>query len=270
MTLPRVRAKFLSHCMIGAEIADPGSWVTPQLSVLPVGWSWSLWLCQTMHEHLSGDHGLLVEARLADHACGRALRGSETAHAIYIDNFFVAGHDPATVGQAAARHTAGMNLLGLAIHEEEGPPSQFTFAGLDFDGAQNVVSVSPRRLWRLRMAIDFILSCDRFPGAALEVVVGHITWAARVRRQVLSVWRSCHGFIREFGPVRNELRSYVRRELHILPLLSTSAPPTRRTSCCPTCSTTSTKCFSRGGATATARSCPPFAILWAKMRMGAA
>lgn len=100
----------------------PNLSATPQLTVLPMGWSWSLWLCQTMHARLSGDHGLWAEARLADRACGRALRGSETAHAIYVDNFFVAGHYPPTARQATDRHTAGVNRLRLSIHEEEGPP----------------------------------------------------------------------------------------------------------------------------------------------------
>ena len=126
---------------------------------------------------------------------GSALSRSEVGHAVYVDNFPIVGHDPHTVCQAASQHSAAMSQKSLKIHEEERVGTNITFAGIEFNGQSRQCQVSHKRLWRLRRALDFILECDQLRGDSLEVIVGHITWAALCRREVLSVTSAVYVFI---------------------------------------------------------------------------
>ena len=80
-----------------------------------MGWSWSLWFCQTLHEHLASLHNLEQIDRVCYRSPAIPMSGSETRRAIYGDNFVVLGHDPITVGQAHTRTFAHMNALGLRV-----------------------------------------------------------------------------------------------------------------------------------------------------------
>ncbi len=197
MTLPRIKAKYLAHPMVNGRRVGGETWIVPELLVLPMGWTWSLWYCQTMHEHLLAHHGIPRDIQVQDRKALAPLSGSEICGAIYVDNFMVVGHDPQTVGLAHSQHVNRMNDLGLHIHEEADVSTTMSFAGLEFDGASRQVRVSCGRVWKIRLAIDHILGGDRLHGKSLEVVVGHITWALLARRETLSVFSAVYRFIDE-------------------------------------------------------------------------
>ena len=49
-TLPSIRAKFVGVITIDRKFVDGDTLITPRLTVLPMGWNWSLWLGQMVHE----------------------------------------------------------------------------------------------------------------------------------------------------------------------------------------------------------------------------
>ena len=50
-----------------------------------------------------------------------------------------------------------------------------------------LVSVAPMRLWRLKQGLRWALRCRALPGKTWEVLLGHMTFVALLRRDVLSV-----------------------------------------------------------------------------------
>ena len=172
MTLPPVRAKFVCPhlCLDGVEI-PPDSFVTPQLRVLPMGWSWALWICQMVHEHIGRSVGQQDCDQVTDKAIPRPLTHNDSRHGKYVDYFLSLSHDPAESARSASSLREGLEGIGLSCHEQEEASLHITFAGLDFDGTRNTVRVSRRRTWRLRLAIEFVLSQQQLSGAQLEALV---------------------------------------------------------------------------------------------------
>lgn len=56
------------------------------------------------------------------------------------------------------------------------------FTGLTADRQNGRVSVSRKRLWRLRLAIDHALEANRMMGGQVRRIVGRITWRTVLRR----------------------------------------------------------------------------------------
>ena len=222
-TLPRVRAGHVGISEIDGVAVSPSTYVTPSLEVLPMGWSWSLWICQCLHEEQGRRSGQVDDDMICDHQAVKPLCRSDVRHAKYVDNYLTIGHDPHTVELSATRLQAQLNSEGLATHEIISAKQHVTFAGLDFDGEHATVRVGVRRAWRLRLAIDHILGSKAISGAAIEVIVGHFTWSAMVRRESLSIVSACYEFIRTFREKTAELWPSVVKELcwmrSILPML---------------------------------------------------
>lgn len=144
-----------------------------------------------------------------------------TVHAKYVDNFFVVGHDPPEVGKETNGLTNFANVTNLKVHESSGLNNNCIFGGLELDRDRRTAHISHRRMWRLKFDIDHILQCKFLFSRALEVVVGHLTWACLVRREALCVLASVHLFIHS-GFSHEPLWDTVRKEHHwarsLLPL----------------------------------------------------
>ena len=95
--------------------------------------------------------------------------------------------------------------------------------GPDFDGIELTVRISWKRIWRIKFAINYILSLPTLTGEQLESVLGHITWVVMVRREALSPIHACYGFVRLHRHGSSPIWPSVHRELFwirsILPLL---------------------------------------------------
>ena len=58
MTMPAVGRKFVcSNMCIDGQMISGDSFLTARLRVLPMGWSWALWCCQSVHEHIGRSVG---------------------------------------------------------------------------------------------------------------------------------------------------------------------------------------------------------------------
>ena len=87
------------------------------------------------------------------------------------------------------------------------------FVGPQFDGNTHEVRLGWERIWRLRLGIGHLLSRGGCSGHQLEKLVGHITWAALLRRESLSFLSGCYKFMRESGTREVILWPVVAREL---------------------------------------------------------
>ena len=85
-----VLARGLGTTCISGKTIPPHTRLRPRLAVAPMGWSWALWLCQSLHEKIVTDAGAPVDPKLADHF---PAPSTQCFHTEYLDNYFVLGTD---------------------------------------------------------------------------------------------------------------------------------------------------------------------------------
>lgn len=213
-TLPAIKAEIIGVYEINGAKLRPGQRICPYLTVLPMGWSWALHLCQSAMMnaiHLSGfstnkivsDKGSPV--RIQDHddiACGG-----------YVDNFIAIGNNRHSVDAGLERISERLRSFGLTVHEEESASDAIAFVGLNFNGTTGHVSLKPERILKLQKAIHELLSRNFCSGNLIEVILGHLTWAIMCRREALSILKSCYAFVHENKSSPCRLWPSVRAEL---------------------------------------------------------
>ena len=222
-TLPPLRARHIGKVNLGGKFVCGETFIVPRLKVLPMGWSWSLWICQSMLVHTGSVRGDARTSAIADKQVTEPLGTKNSIHAKYVDNFLYISHDPETADRDNNSLTNTLCAQGLVVHEGFSACTSCTFAGIEFDGILHTARVSRKRAWRLALAIRSLLAAQEVSGKTLEHVIGHFTWAALARRETLCLIQHCYSFIKSNYLKKAPLWDSVRKELlwahHLLPLL---------------------------------------------------
>ncbi|CAK0824773.1 unnamed protein product, partial [Prorocentrum cordatum] len=189
--------------------------VYPRLSVIPMGWSWALWMCQTVHERIVEQAGASPENRIVDKQVTPDLH--RACHSQYVDNFIAVSTDASAVRSLVADAIRALEGRGLVVHEEEysGEDKVAQVWGWQIDGSRGRVAATPVRLWRARLAIRAVLRRGRCSGRDLERLLGHLVFLSLVRREGLSLFWSCYAFVRKNCTQDVRLWASVRRELSL-------------------------------------------------------
>ena len=128
----------------------------------------------------------------------------------YVDNCMSMSHNPSSSAVGATALRSALENVGLSCHEAQESALHSTFAGLDFCGRRNTVRASLRRGWRLRFALDVVLSQAQLSGAQLEALLGHFTWSALVRREASSILHTVYDVVRAHHNESVEVPEIVR------------------------------------------------------------
>eukprot|EP00969_Alexandrium_andersonii_P238035 10506761-Alexandrium_andersonii.AAC.1 len=89
-----------------------------------------------------------------------------------------------------------LETAGLDTHEVCHQAVEAELLGWVLDGSKGVIECSRRRRWRLRKALSHLLATGVASGRELAAVLGHFTFAALVRRPVLSSISACYAYIK--------------------------------------------------------------------------
>ena len=73
-----------------------------------MGWSWSLYIAQAVHECRILKLGVKPSQLIQDRKPGASLENDESRVAVYVDNHLVAGHDVDSVRDIAGRASADL------------------------------------------------------------------------------------------------------------------------------------------------------------------
>lgn len=217
--LPGIAAKAVGVQQLDGAVVDPKQIVFPCFRAVPMGWSQALWLCQRCHEVITDSLDAIPQSlRFSDM---RPIPSMQPfLHTEYVDNFIALSQEAGVVGPLAAAVGAELNKRGLATHPVE--HNQQTL-GWQFSETKPEVHMTPHRLWKLRLGIAELLSRGWATGKLVERLVGHITFAALLRREVLSCLQAVYVFIRKQYHVQSRLWPEVCRELRwvcsLLPLI---------------------------------------------------
>ncbi|CAK0864825.1 unnamed protein product, partial [Prorocentrum cordatum] len=211
--LPKVRAGDLGLVNLSdGTPVRPSAWVVPCFRCPPMGWSISLWICQSLNEAvtaraLPGHFG----RRLVDRRPAPDLQQG-MAHAVYVDNFIALSHRLREVRDAATAVQGELTASDLPSHPVEASVGGDTL-GWHFDEDKPVIGLSVRLRWRLRLGIGELLERGWCSGHTMMKVVSHFTSRALIRRELLSCLGAVYGFMGDGGRERRRLTPAVRREL---------------------------------------------------------
>lgn len=194
--------------------------ITPRLAVIPMGWSWGLYICQQVHESIAGAAGLTEQQRVRDK---RRPPNMGCCHTQYVDNLIVAGTNHQQVKELYDKATEALKSAGLQVHEEE-----VTFGAriLGWEiTAEGIFSPARSRAWKVRLALRGLLQKGRCAAHLLEKVIGHCSFLCLGRRECFSIFGDVYTFIRRRYKHSLEfpLPKSVQRELEmfdaIIPLI---------------------------------------------------
>ena len=221
--LPAIQCKYLakSSWPPGCKAQD---YVTPEYATLPMGWCWSLFFCQELLQTAALRAGLRQEDRIEDRCWVGPVSEGRVLHAQYVDNFFVSSGDPALTQKYFDKMKTILEEWGFGIHEVTGAQTVVEGLGLVIDGEASQISLTPRRIWKLRLAA---LALQRRQGAPspkiVEKVLGHFTFAMLLRRETLSIFKFVYQYCHRDRPDKI-LWKYALKEIlqasSLLPLMT--------------------------------------------------
>ena len=108
------------------------------------------------------------------------------------------------------------STVDLAVHGLELSGGEMKALGIELDSRLLRTSVKRERYWRLYGALSYLLSRGNANGEMVEVLVGHCTYGALVRRPVLSVFHCVYRFMLAERGKQVELWPSVVEELRVL------------------------------------------------------
>ena len=176
--------------------------VFPCLRVLPLGFSWALYLAQEVHKTIFARacEGVPV---ILDRKAGVTLEGEDTAALIYADNANHAGRIAEKVDEQRQTLSRALHDVGLETHEVEDANLLTESLGVRIDGLAKRSSVTAKRAWRLERSLRALLRGRPVTGREYEKVLGHITCHCLLRRDLFAFLQYSYDFVR---------RSYNRRQ----------------------------------------------------------
>eukprot|EP00438_Fugacium_kawagutii_P010865 Skav216249 [mRNA] locus=scaffold20:133295:138540:- [translate_table: standard] len=209
----------VDHCE-GVPVG-PDDKVFPVFRAVPMGWSHALWLCQYLHEMVVNDvPGLGRGNRFVDRSVPPDL--DPLIHTEYVDNFVAFSTADGVAQRAAEDVSRKLKERGLPVHEVEAGKGGDTL-GWTFANDSPAVVVTPRRLWRLRLATLELLRGGTASGHLVECILGHYTFIGLLCREFLSIFQATYSFCRKHYKEEVALWPQVRRELRwassLLPLV---------------------------------------------------
>ena len=203
-SLPPVPSYLLRQWGIGAEhggqLHYEGGWAHPMLRVVPMGWSWAMWLTQRVHQYQAQlGTGVSTERVLVDGKEAPDLSSGEVLLLPYADNLNIAGTDERRVQQAKEAAVCRLREVGLLVHEELDACSSAQSLGFVIDGQAGRVSPVPARLMRVQLAFKWLSRRPRISGKGVQRLLGHAVHFMMLKRCLLSIPRRLYDFVQYAG-----------------------------------------------------------------------
>ena len=183
-------------------LVDSGGWVWPRCKIVPMGWSWAMYIAQRVHQHICLEASslpvtrLLVEGRPAPD-----LADGEVALIPYADNLNVAGTSEQRVQYVKDAIVARLRHYGFRVHEETEASTLAQSLGFLIDGRNHCITPIPERWDKVLCSFQWLSTRPRVNG--VERLLGHAVHFATLRRELLSIFRALYDFV---------AKSYNRRQ----------------------------------------------------------
>ena len=214
--LPPVRARDVGVKAINGKAVAGHEIIYPQVQVLPMGWSWATYFCQSsvVSTLIKGGHVSSSDLVRGNYP-SPPLRDDRSHLIVYIDNFAHISSNNDIAVEHTKKSAELLNAQGLPVHDISWSNTEEAFLGTLLKTEGSVFN-SSKRLWKIRGCIEHMLASPRLTGQQLEKLIGHITFAFLIRRELLSILSSAYAFISVNYYSRKWLWASVKRELSIV------------------------------------------------------
>lgn len=213
-----------AYSIWGDDFCDDGcgNFVTPCISVLPMGFSWSFFLIQKLHEQsalraLGTDRsGILLDGYPSPD-----LHGEHAVALPYCDNIhsLALSQDLCNDGLRAMR--AEVQDMGFTLHEDVDATDFFQTLGGIIDGKAGQIRPTSTRAWNILLAFESLLM-GKVEWRTLQKLLGHAMTLTVLNRAGMSVFRALYDRV-ELQTRPCKLNRRERREVEIfiglIPLL---------------------------------------------------
>ena len=195
----------------GGSISDVGGPISPCINVLPMGFSWSFFLVQHIHQSavlrsLSiSEQDLFLDGRPPPHISSSGIYSMP-----YCDNIHSISSDKSSCNEGKQRIVSELAGQGFTIHEEEDASTLFnTLVGV-VDGDSGRVGMTSRRAWDLIYAFEYVAE-HVVSREVVQKLLGHAMFFSTINRGGMSVFRRFYDFV-EHCKVPRRLTSQERQE----------------------------------------------------------
>eukprot|EP00959_Pyramimonas_sp_CCMP1952_P235566 4923087-Pyramimonas_sp.AAC.1 len=129
--LPAVHRESLIGALgVEGSSLPPGALISPLLTVLPMGWAWSLHFCQRLLEQCVLDAGYPEEFFIRDRHVAPSLDKVSLGIGVYVDNVAVVSQDSKLAVAACEQIVNRMESVGLACKGVSPPSDEQVFTGM--------------------------------------------------------------------------------------------------------------------------------------------
>ena len=196
--------------------------LSPCITVLPMGYSWSFFLIQKLHEQstlraLKADRSrLILEGYPApelsrDAAC--AMPYCDNLHSISLSR------EACDAGLDAMKYD--LSQMGFLLHEESSASDYFQTLGGVVDGKQGIVRLTPTRSWNILLAFETLLK-GKVRWDTVRRLLGHAVTICVLNRSGMSIFRALYDFVESQAdprPLNRRERQEVSIFIGLIPLL---------------------------------------------------
>ena len=195
----------------GGSISDVGGPISPCINVLPMGFSWSFFFVQHIHQSavlrsLSiSEQDLFLDGRPPPHISSSGIYSMP-----YCDNIHSISSDKSSCNEGKQRIVSELAGQGFTIHEEEDASTLFNTLGGVVDGDSGRVGMTSRRAWDLIYAFEYVAE-HVVSREVVQKLLGHAMFFSTINRGGMSVFRRLYDFV-EHCKVPRRLTSQERQE----------------------------------------------------------
>ena len=208
---------------VRSELASAkGSRLFPCCVTLPMGFSHSVFLAQSVHEHVLYSYSSLSPRDNLLNLVTPLI--DRTVHGLYVDDCALVGMSVASVQKQYENVLKAYDKAQMPVKTSKCTPAtteSVTVLGVDICGERGTISLSMERHSRIVRATAALLSQPVVFARDLARVLGAWTWQLLLRRPVLAALKHSYRFVNRFmGRPPRALWPCVARELSVLTALS--------------------------------------------------
>lgn len=176
--------------------------ISPCFKVLPMGFNWSFYLVQVLHEQAAlSALGQDRDTVFLDGHPSPVLQHRGCYSMPYCDNVHVLSLDPGVCQSGKDAVVAKLENMGFTLHEHtEASTITQTLGGI-LDGSTGQVRGTPRRMWSLILAFEHISNVV-VSTELVQRLLGHAMCVCNFNRAGISIFRRLYDFVQSGCPPR--------------------------------------------------------------------
>eukprot|EP00435_Cladocopium_sp_Y103_P046584 s342_g13.t1 len=179
---------------LGAEHFSGYGNITPVISVLPMGFSWSFFLVQHIHESVSMRAlGISHTELVLEHTPAPKLVPGQAIAMPYCDNVHAIGLEQQLTNNSKDSICNALSHIGFSMHEDEPASTTFNTLGGVVDGQLGQVRATSSRMWNLIFAFMHIRRGVIHP-EVVQRLLGHSMVLCVLNRCGMGVFHQLYKF----------------------------------------------------------------------------